>query len=121
MKRFVGQMSHHAGRAAEDAVARAYQSGGLTVADQRWRGAGGEIDLIIRDGDELIFVEVKKARDFAQAAHRLSAKQIQRLYAAAEEYVGDEPLGALTPMRFDVALVNGQGRCHILENALVAH
>lgn len=112
-----GQMSYHAGSAAEDAVARQYLQDGYLVAQSRWRGAGGEIDLIVTKDDALVFVEVKKSNDFAQAAARISPRQMQRIYATAEEYLGLQPLGALTEARFDVALVNGQGRIHIIENA----
>ena len=40
--------------------------------------------------------------------------------ATATEFVGGEPAGQLTEMRFDVALVDGQGRIEIIENALAA-
>lgn len=112
-----GQMSYHAGSAAEDAVARHYLQDGYSVAQSRWRGAGGEIDLIVTKDGALAFVEVKQSNDFAQAAARISPRQMQRIYTAAEEYLGLQPLGALTEARFDVALVNGQGRIHIIENA----
>ena len=112
-----GQMAHHAGRAAEDRIAQAYEDRGLAVACRRWRGRAGEIDLILRDGPALIFVEVKQSRDLAVAAQHLSARQITRLCASAEEFAAGEPAGLLTEMRFDVALVDGQGRYDIVENA----
>lgn len=117
-RRNVGRISHLAGLAAEEAVARHYAAQGYEVAALRWRGLAGEIDLILRDGAALVFVEVKKSRSFAQAAARLQPRQVQRVMAAAEEFAGQEPLGALTEMRFDVALLDGQGQVHILENAL---
>lgn len=119
-KSAVGLTGYLAGAAAEDCVARHYEAAGMRIAHQRWRGAGGEIDLVVRNGGEVIFVEVKKSRDFDRAADRLGARQIRRLLAAGEEFVGGEPAGALTEMRFDVALVNGQGQVRIVENALQA-
>lgn len=115
-----GSASYHAGLAAEDAVARLYERQGCTVAARRWRGQAGEIDLILRDGDGLIFVEVKHSRDFARAAERLTPRQMARVMGAAEEFAGTEPAGLMTPMRFDVALVNGAGEIEILENAFTA-
>ncbi|ARE39772.1 Endonuclease [Rhodovulum sp. P5] len=115
-----GTVSYHAGLSAEESVARHYQARGLTVAARRWRGKAGEIDLILRDGEGLIFVEVKKSRDFARAAERLTHRQMTRVMTAALEFVGGEPRGQLTDMRFDVALVNGQGAVEILENAFTA-
>lgn len=112
-----GQVAYHAGLAAEKRIAQDYARRGFALARERWRGKRGEIDLILRDGTGLIFVEVKKARDFDLAAASLSARQMQRLYGAAEEYLGNEPAGALTEVRFDVALVNGHGETRIIENA----
>ncbi|MGB5863946.1 MAG: YraN family protein [Sulfitobacter sp.] len=110
-------MSFHAGLAAEEFIARDYQSRGFTLAHQRWRGKSGEIDLIVRDGDGLIFVEVKKSRSFERAALRVSAAQMRRICSCAEEYLGTQPLGSLTDVRFDVALVNSHGETQIIENA----
>lgn len=113
-----GALSHHAGLAAEAAVARRYCARGCTVAAARWRGAGGELDLVLRDGAGLIFVEVKKSRSFAAAAARLAPRQIARITAAASEFLAGEPGGQDTPARFDVALLDAQGRVEIIENAL---
>lgn len=112
-----GKLAYHAGQAAEQQVAQVYLRRGFAVVAQRWRGRAGEIDLILRDDCGLLFVEVKQARDFDRAAHSLSQRQIARLYGAAEEFLAGEPTGALTELRFDVALVNGQGQMQIIENA----
>lgn len=113
------QTNYHAGFVAEDIVAADYTSRGQTIAGRRWRGKGGEIDLIARDGPQVIFVEVKKSRDFARAATRLGRKQMDRLCAAASEFVAGEPDGQMTDMRFDLAMVNGAGVVQIIENAFM--
>jgi putative endonuclease len=115
-----GARSFHAGLAAEGIVARHYDRAGQPVVAQRWRGKGGEIDLIARNGAEVIFIEVKQSRTHAAAANHLGQKQIARLFAAASEFIGNEPAGQRTLVRFDVALVDGQGRVDIIENALAA-
>ncbi len=112
-----GRTSFHAGMAAEMRIAQDYERRGFIIARRRWRGAGGEIDLIVRDGTGLIFVEVKKSGSLAKAAESLSSRQMQRIYASAEEFLGTEPLGSLTEVRFDVALVDGMGDHQIIENA----
>ncbi len=84
------------------------------------RGAGGEIDLIARDGAEVIFIEVKQSATHRQAAEHLTERQMGRIYASASEFIGGEPAGQLTPVRFDVALVDGQGAIEIIENAFAA-
>jgi len=112
-----GQTSYHAGRIAEDIVARDYIDRHHTLAATRWRGASGEIDLILRKGALVVFVEVKKSSSFARAATRLGRRQMDRLVGAASEFIAAEPNGQLTDMRFDLAMVDGQGRVEIIENA----
>lgn len=115
-----GKVSYLAGLAAEAAVARHYADRGRCITARRWRGHAGEIDLIARDGAEVIFIEVKKSRTFARAAERLGRRQMERIYASASEFLAGEPAGQLTDVRFDVALVDGQGRIEIIENAFAA-
>lgn len=112
-----GSVSHHAGAAAEDIVARDYARRGFTLRERRWRGPGGEIDLIFQKADGLIFVEVKKARSFARAAARISRRQIDRIYASAGGYLATMPTGQDTDSRFDAAFVDGAGAVEVLENA----
>jgi putative endonuclease len=111
--------NYHAGLAAEAIVAANYAQRGRQVSHERWRGKGGEIDLIIRDGDALVFVEVKKSKTHDQALRRVSRHQMDRLCAAASEFVANEPRGLLTEMRFDVATVDQSGTVQILENAFM--
>ena len=116
-----GQRAYQSGAAAENAVERLYQDRGLETAARRWRRRGvGELDLVMRDGDALVFIEVKKSRDFARAAEALTPRQMARLYDGATAFLADQPNGELTECRFDVALVNGNGEIQILENALAA-
>ena len=112
-----GQTNYHAGLAAEDSVVRDYTRRGHSELARRWRGRGGEIDLIFREGARIVFVEVKKARSFAEAAERIGPRQIERLFAAATEFLGGQPDGLLTDIRFDVALVDASGAVEIRENA----
>lgn len=112
-----GSVGYHSGFAAEDIVARDYERRNHAIAARRWRGQSGEIDLIFRDGDAVVFVEVKKSRDFARAATRLSRRQIDRICGSAAEFLAGEPRGQLTDVRFDLALVNGIGMVQVIENA----
>ncbi len=114
-----GAVSFHAGLAAEAIVARHYARGGARLREMRWRGDGGEIDLVLEDGAALVFVEVKKGRDFAHAARRIGAAQQARLQQAAGAYLSGCPAGLDTECRFDVALVDGAGRVEILRNAFM--
>jgi len=110
-------MAYHAGLAAEGIVERHYVTRGLTLLKRRWRGPGGEIDLIFADGDAIIFVEVKASRTLAQAAERVTLRQANRIAISATAFLDTQPMGGLTDMRMDVALVDRTGAVDIVENA----
>lgn len=112
-----GEISYHAGLAAETQVAADYERRGYPLLRRRWRGHSGEIDLVFRDGDGFVFVEVKASRSFDRALEHLRWRQIRRLQKCAEEFVGTQPLGALSAMRFDVALLDRHGMIRVIEKA----
>ncbi|TDL82001.1 hypothetical protein E2L08_04610 [Palleronia sediminis] len=114
-----GARNFEAGRAAEDHVARRYVDRGCEVLERRWRGKAGEVDMILRDRDAIVFVEVKSAPSHARAAESLSARQLGRIGTACEEYVARLSDGLATEMRVEVALVDGAGRIEVIENALM--
>ncbi|MBC7156991.1 MAG: YraN family protein [Rhodobacteraceae bacterium] len=118
--REAGRARHIDGQLAESSVARHYAGQGHAVAARRWRSPSGEIDLVVRTPDEIVFVEVKKAATCAAAAFRLGARQIERLCAAATDFLAGEPAGLGTAMRFDLALVDRFGRVEVIENAFGA-
>lgn len=111
--------NHQAGLAAEETVARHYIAQGCSIAAQRWRGKGGEIDLILRHGDVVIFVEVKKSRSHDRALTRIRPAQARRIMNAAAEFLDGEPRGLLTDTRFDVATVDSTGQVAVLQNAFI--
>lgn len=115
-----GKVSYHAGLAAEDQVAQLYRRTGREIAARRWRGSCGEIDLIVRDGAMIIFIEVKKSKTHALAAEHLTDRQIARICGAATEFLGGEPAGQATDVRFDVALVDSMGRIEVRENVFAS-
>ncbi|WP_306154766.1 YraN family protein [Roseovarius sp. MMSF_3281] len=112
-----GQAAYLSGVAAEKNVARAYERLGARILDERWRGQGGEIDMILQDGPEIVFCEVKKAKCFDEAIARLRPNQIQRIRNSAAEYLGRLSSGQLTEVRFDLAVVDGNGQAQIIKNA----
>lgn len=111
-----GLKAHMAGLAAEEAVARHYDQSGLPVCARRWRGQHGEIDLIARNGDQLILIEVKQSRTHDEAMGHITQRQVERVFDAASEFVETEPKGWQTELRFDLALVDGVGRIVVHEN-----
>ncbi len=112
-----GSTQYHAGLAAEDIVATDYDKRCYRIAARRWRGKSGEIDLVMRDGETVVFVEVKKSKTITRAATRLGRSQMDRICTAASEFLAGEPRGQLTDVRFDLALVDGTGAVKVIENA----
>lgn len=112
-----GLTNYLAGHAAEASVARHYEDRGIAICARNWRGITGEIDLIGREGDVVVFVEVKQSRTHDLAATHISQAQIGRIFATVDEFVAGEPKGLLTDVRIDLALVDSLGRIEVVENA----
>lgn len=115
-----GKIGYLSGLSAEEQVARHYADDGHVILSRRWRGRGGEIDLVAQKSGEVIFVEVKKSGSHARAAERLSRRQLVRIYQSAEDYLGHMAGGTDTPCRVDVALLDSLGQIDILPNVMCA-
>jgi putative endonuclease len=107
------------GKEAEDAAAEYLQTRGLSVLARNWRCKGGEIDLVCRDGQTLVFVEVRARRsaDFGGAGGSITASKRQRLIHAARLYLARE--NRPPPCRFD-ALLYDAGQPTWLKDAFQA-
>lgn len=94
------------GRAAEEAVARYLEGRGCQLLARNFRGKHGEIDLIVRDGSCLAFVEVKARTAGTEASlYAIDRRKQRRILAVALEYVARRRLSGV-PMRFDTAAVS---------------
>lgn len=114
MKQYESGLSGEA--LAEDYLCRK----GMSLICHRYRGADGEIDLIMQDGDTIVFVEVK-ARPQARAGFGLMAvtpaKQRRMTHAAMSFLLEREWMDHL--VRFDVVEITRDGILHI-PNAFMA-
>lgn len=115
-----GRRAYQNGLAAEERTSALYRAAGLRALETRWRGKGGEIDLIFEDEGTIVFCEVKQARSHDAAIASLRPAQLRRIHMAASEYLGLCPDGQLSETRFDLATVDAMGQCRIHEN-LLAH
>jgi putative endonuclease len=90
---------------------------GLTLVERNFLCKGGEIDLIMRDGAHLVFVEVRRRADSRHggAAASITPAKQQRLIRAAQYYL--LRLKPLPPCRFDVVAIDGE-RLSWLRNVL---
>lgn len=114
----MSRTSFQSGMAAEEIALRLYEAEGARLLARRWRCAAGEIDLVLAEGETVVFVEVKARRDAATAAASVTPAQWRRLGQAAEIWLGTAPPG--TDCRFDLVTVDGQGRAERLCNVFGA-
>lgn len=93
------------GAAAEQRAAEYLAAKGLRLVDRNWRCKGGEIDLVMREGDMLVFVEVRAraTEAFGGAAASITAAKQARIQLAAQHYLAQHRLDL--PCRFDAVLI----------------
>ncbi len=73
----------------EEAVRRWLERRGFTFVERNFRTRYGEIDLIMKDGDVLVFIEVKTrtSRSFGAPEESISDRKMERMEAAVAQYV----------------------------------
>lgn len=103
------------GRDAELLAQRYLEQRGLTLVTSNYRCRRGEIDLIMREGNFLVFVEVRyrKNDDFGSAAESVTLRKRKRLLLTAEYFLQNAKLYRDNLCRFDVITVTGQYNPHI--------
>jgi putative endonuclease len=112
------------GKLAEDAACRYLTQHGLVLLESNFRGRGGEIDLIMRDGKTLVFVEVRHRSDnrFMHAVETIDNRKRTRIIAASQEYLQQHKCGN-DICRFDLLLIQGRpgaARIEWIKNAFEA-
>lgn len=95
------------GLAAEDAAAAFLAGRGLELLQRNYRCRFGEIDLVLRDGRTLVFVEVRYrgSRTFGGAAESITSSKREKLLRTARHYMAAH--GQFPACRFDAVLLNG--------------
>lgn len=106
-----------AGDAGEDAALAHLQQHGLTLVERNFRCRGGELDLIMRDGATVVFVEVRRRASsaFGGAAASIGAAKQARLVAAALTWL--QRYRTPPACRFDVIAIDA-GALTWLRNAI---
>lgn len=101
-----GRAAHASGLRAETLAAFWLMAKAYRIIGWRVKTRVGEIDLVVRRGRTLAFVEVKARGTADSAAEALGAPQRERLARAASLYVATRPALQTLDMRFDVVLVS---------------
>ena len=103
------------GDAAEERACRHLERAGFTIVERNFRTRGGEIDIVVRKGDLLVFVEVRSREvpGFGTPEESVTPAKRRRIVAAARRYLSNVPASSWREARFDVIAIEG------VENAAV--
>lgn len=98
------------GHTAETRARSTLEAAGLRTLATNWSCRVGELDLVMRDGDLIVFVEVRYRRGtgFGGALESVDRRKRERIARAAGAWLQRSRLGDL-PARFDVVTVDGDG------------
>jgi len=104
-----GERDHLAvGRRAEDLAADLLRSNGAVVLDRNYRTPRGELDLVVREGEAIVFVEVRARRSsaFGSPAETVGPRKQERIRRAARAWLSAHALED-APVRFDLVTFTG--------------
>ncbi|MBL7262045.1 YraN family protein [Paractinoplanes lichenicola] len=95
----------------ENVAAQHLQEQGLVVLDRNWRCPDGEVDLVLRDGEDIVFCEVKTRRSdrFGPPAAAVTQQKVRRLRHLALRWLAEAGIRP-REIRFDVVEVLPQTR-----------
>jgi putative endonuclease len=95
------------GKTAEDQACIFLQHKGMRLIKQNYRCYHGEIDLIMRDQDHIVFVEVRSRSrtDFGKACETINNNKIRKLIKAAKHYLQVTKCLDTVHSRFDVIAI----------------
>jgi putative endonuclease len=97
------------GSAAEDNALALLQKNGLQLLARNFRCRQGEIDLVMRDAETLVFVEVRHRRSVmhGSAAESVTLHKRRKLMRAAAVYLARHPMWRERELRFDLVTLDG--------------
>jgi len=113
------QASSNSGEQAERQAEAFLLKQGLTLRERNYRCSGGEIDLIMVDADQLVFVEVRfrKQSAYGSPLESVGAQKQQKLHTAAQHYLQHHKLSEKVSCRFDVVGLSPNNQCNWIQNA----
>ncbi len=92
------------GAFGERVAAHRLEAAGMEIVTRNARTPSGEIDIVTRDGDDVVFVEVRTRRaDPGTAAESLDTRKLQRMWRCAMEFCEQH---ALDPEQVRIDLVS---------------
>ena len=112
------------GKLGEDLACQELQRRGYEILARRYRRRRGELDIVARDGQTVVFVEVKArdGREFGGGREAVTTIKRHRIVNVAREYLARHRLGGY-PCRFDVVSIQfdaGEPSIDIISHAFDA-
>ena len=106
------------GGAAEDRACRHLERSGMTIVERNFRTPGGEIDIVARTGDVLVFVEVRSRTEdgFETPEASVTPAKRRRIASAARSYLSSVPPSSWREARFDVIAIEGSAGTAVLRH-----
>ena len=98
------------GKRGEDLAVEELERRGYAILARRYRTRHGEIDIVARDGETVVFVEVKakETAEFGAAAEAVTVHKQRRVISMAVDFLARNRLTS-HPCRFDVVAIDGVG------------
>lgn len=112
--------AYRRGHAAERLAALFLLAKGYRPLARRYRTPLGEIDLIVRRGRTIVFVEVKARASLVEAFDAIGIAAERRIMAAADVWLAAHPGAAGFDLRFDLVLIVPWRLPHHVPNAMLA-
>ena len=112
------------GKSGEDLACEELERRGYAIIARRYRRRGGELDIIARDGQTMVFVEVKarEGRAFGEACEAVTANKRRTITRLALDYLMRHRLTECA-CRFDVVSIHfdsGKPVIDVYQNAFDA-
>jgi putative endonuclease len=105
------------GNAGEETAVRYLEGKGYSIVARNWRGRRGEVDIIARDAENLVFVEVKAyaGLELDSLERMINRTKQRKIISAAQEFLLRQPEYGGMRIRSDVVFVtkDGAGECKI--------
>jgi len=97
----------HLGLVGEELAVRELRSRGYAILERRYRTRYGEIDIVAKDGETLVFVEVRARAtgEFGRAAESIDDRKKRKVTAMAVDYLARHHV-TNRPCRFDVVAID---------------
>jgi len=101
------------GKSGEKKAASFLKKKGFKILEMNYRCRFGEIDIVAKDGDTVVFVEVKtrSTAQFGMGYESVNSRKQEKLTASAQHYIAEK---GESPARFDVVSIDGQELTHII-------